>query len=274
MNQYYDEEETKIDKLLLIFRRAFIILFVWFLLWLILFKVLWLGKDRWIIVDWETNSITGDINDDKLWTDNGEFNGKMEDLWKNYSKKWNQIYYKWQIVEFVNTNEFKVITENKKYTAEGMIINSDNLINIFKDYETRAYMMKHIDGIIKNEINVTDQLKWASENGMYKIENDYETLNKFNRNDRYDMTSEQRAKFAIMFLYVKIAKAYSNDKISMKVALMELKEFIENFDEDKLKKELYKNDLQGIRWDIWLDKHCIYVDGKVYACFLDKILLK
>jgi len=274
MNNYYEEEDTRIDKLLLIFRRVFIILFVWFVLWLILSKLIWIWKDEWIWINWETISKTWDLNTWESTNENWDLDSEIIDLWKNYVKKNNKIYYDWKIINFVNADEFKVINKSRRYTAEWIIINSDNLINIFQDYETRAYMMKQIDGIIKNEINVTDQLKWASENGMYKIENDYEILNKFNRNDRYDMTNEQRAKFAIMFLYIKIIKTYSNDKISMELALKELKYFIENFNKKDLEKELYQKDIKNIKWDIWLDDYCIYVDWKLYACFLDKIFLK
>jgi len=41
------------------------------------------------------------------------------------------------------------------------------------------------------------------------------------------MTSEQRAKFAIMFLYIKIVKKYSNNQATMEKALTELKIFLE-----------------------------------------------
>ena len=61
------------------------------------------------------------------------------------------------------------------------------------------------------------------------------------------MTNEQRAKFAIMFLYIKIAKSMHNSEISMKVALNELKYFLENFDEDDLKNEIEDKDMNKIR---------------------------
>ncbi|OQB42595.1 MAG: hypothetical protein BWY04_00031 [candidate division CPR1 bacterium ADurb.Bin160] len=51
------------------------------------------------------------------------------------------------------------------------------------------------------------------------------------------MTNEQRAKFAIMFLYIKIIKKYSNNQATMEKALEELKIFLENFDKKDLVKE-------------------------------------
>jgi hypothetical protein len=106
--------------------------------------------------------------------------------------------------------------------------------------------MEHIDGIIENEKNPTIELKGASENGLYKMKTDLSELSKFDRNDRYNMTDEQRAKFAIMFLYIKIAKSMDNDEIQMKVALNELKYFLENFNEDNLKSEIKDEDLNKI----------------------------
>jgi hypothetical protein len=118
---------------------------------------------------------------------------------------------------------------------------------MFADYDTRVLMMKQIDNIIAKEKNATMELKFASENGMYKIENEYTPLSQFDRNDRYEMTDEQRAKFAIMFLYVKIAKSMSNDEISMEVALKQLKEFLKYFDESNLKKEVSNSKITKIR---------------------------
>jgi hypothetical protein len=79
------------------------------------------------------------------------------------------------------------------------------------------------------------------------MDTDLSELSKFDRNDRYAMTNEQRAKFAIMFLYIKIAKNMNNDQIQMKVALNELKYFLENFDENDLKDEVKDEDLNEIK---------------------------
>jgi len=147
-------------------------------------------------------------------------------------------------VKFADPKSFRVIIKNE---INGTVINSNNLLKIFADYETRVSLMRNIDKIIDNKENVTNELKNSSENGMYKIENDYEILNKFNRNDRYDMTNEQRAKFAMMFLYIKIIKKQSNDKATMSKALNELKIFLENFDKNDFKKEIEDKQLSKIK---------------------------
>jgi hypothetical protein len=43
---YEDEEDTKLDKTLLIVRRIFLILFIAFVLWIILFKIVGINKDK------------------------------------------------------------------------------------------------------------------------------------------------------------------------------------------------------------------------------------
>ena len=259
MTTHYEDEDTKLDKILLIVRRVFLVLFIWFILWIVLFKIIWINKDSGIIVNWDTTAISWD---------------NQIDLWKNYSKDDNYIYYKWEIISFVDVNKFYVINEDWNFTTQWIVVNSSNLLKIFADYNTRSYMMKQIDGIIKNEKNITSELKWASENWLYKMNTDEKILSQFDRDDRYDMTNEQRAKFAVMFLYIKIAKSMNNSEVSMKAALNELKYFLENFDENNLKDELDEDDMNKIRWDIWLDDHCIYKNWELYACFLDKIFVK
>ena len=96
-------------------------------------------------------------------------------------------------------------------------------------------------------------------------------MSQFDRWDRYEMTDEQRAKFAIMFLYIKIIKNYNNDQATMERALEELKFFLENFDKKDLVKE--KN-LKKIKWDLGIDNDCLYVNGELYACFLDNLFAK
>lgn len=267
MNKHYEDEDSKFDKILLIARRIFVVLFILFIIWIVLFKIIGIWKDKWININGDTKNITWDI----LINTNSD---NMQDLWKNYATTWDKIYYKWNLLESVDANTFYVLDKDMEYTANGSVINSDNLLKIFSISERRLGLMHEIDDIIENEINVTDQLKWASENGMYKIKNEYNTLSKLDRGDRYNMTEWQRAKFAIMFLYVKIVKAYSNDKVQMKLALNELKHFIENFDKNILRDEKTDKGLNGIKWDIAMDDHCIYVDGELYACFLDKIFVK
>ena len=278
MTTHYEDEDTKLDKILLIVRRIFLVLFIWFILWIILFKIIWINKDTGISINWDTTAISWDIVNIEKDTDNNYDDTinleKQIDLWKNYSKDDKYIYYKWEVISFVDVNRFYVINEDWNYTTQWIVVNSTNLLKIFANYDTRSYMMKQIDGIIKNEKNITSELKWASENWLYKMSTDENILSQFDRNDRYDMTNEQRAKFAIMFLYIKIAKSMSNSEVSMKIALNELKNFLENFDEDNLKDELDKDDMNKIKWDIWLDDHCIYKNWELYACFLDKIFVK
>ncbi len=281
MNKYYEDEDSNLDKMLLIARRVFLVLFVWIIIWILLFRVIWVWKNK-INID-QDNIINKNI--DKTDTNNTQNENKNEeknintyieaiDLGKNYTKTNEHIYYRWKIVESVNVQEFNVITEKWRYNATWNIINSNNLLKIFSSWKTRVLLMKYIDDIIKNETNVTSELKWASENWMYKMEFEYDVLSKFDRNDRYDMTDQQRAKFAIMFLYIKIAKAMNNNEISMEVALVQLKEFLENFDKNDLSKEKSEENLKKIKWDIGLDNYCIYVNGKLYSCFLDKIFVK
>ena len=192
-------------------------------------------------------------------------------LWNNYSLDNINILYKWEIVEFADPKNFRVINKSE---IDGTVINSINLLKIFADYKTRVSLMKNIDSIIKNKENVTNELKKSSENGMYKMKNDYDELSQYNRNDRYNMTNEQRAKFAIMFLYIKIIKKQNNNKATMSKALNELKIFLENFDRNDLEKEVTEKKLNRIKWDLWVDNNCLYVNGEVYACFLDELFVK
>ena len=156
-----------------------------------------------------------------------------------------------------------------KQRIDGTLVNSDNLLLAFQNYNTRLAMMNTIDDIILNEKNVTSVLKDSSENGMYKIKSDYKKLSQYTRKEQWVLTPEQKAKFAVVYLYVKIVK---NAKwtVYMEQALNELKEFIENFDPSKLKAEVTNKNFK-LRWDIWMDKHCIFLDGQLYACFLDEI---
>ncbi len=276
MTTEYEDEDNKLDKILLIARRIFIILFILVIVWIVLFKIIWIWWDKWISITWDTSNITWDIHLDANWDANVDItdaNENIENLWKNYTKVWSKIYYKWDLLAFVNVDDFYVIDQDGRYSVNWTVVNSDNLLKVFANYNTRSWMMNHIDDIIKNEKNTTSELKGASENGMYKMKTNYTDLAKFDRNDRYDMTDQQRAKFAIMFLYIKILKSADNNEISMKTALNELKYFLENFDKNDLKDEIEDSYTKEIKGDIWMDKHCIYVDWDLYACFLDKIFL-
>jgi len=278
MNQYYEEEWSNIDKLLLISRRFFILLFIIIVIRVLLFKIIWINKTNdWneqvkeVIANHTGKNIKKQVKKEKI---NITQEPEIENLWKHYEKINNEIYYKWKKLDFVDANKFTVIDQRGRYYAQWIVVNSDNLLQMFADYDTRVLMMKQVDNIIENEKNATKELKSASENGMYKMENQYNTLSQFDRNDRYEMTDQQRAKFAIMFLYVKIAKSMSNSEISMEVALKQLKEFLEKFDENDLKKEISQKKITKIRWNIGMDDYCIYVNWKMYACFLDKIFVQ
>lgn len=228
----------------LFFRRTFIVLSWCFLLWL-LFK--------WIVFwDWNNNS-----------------NNSLTNLWSNYETDGKNIFYKWELVKFVNTDNFTVLDKRETKKVAGTLINSENLLLAFQNYDTRLAMMNTIDDIILNEKNVANVLKNSSENGMYKIKSDYENLSEYTRKEQWILTPEQKAKFAVVYLYVKVAK---NAKwtVYMEQALNELKEFIENFDSSKLKTEVTNRNFK-LRWDIWMDKHCIFLDWELYACFLDEI---
>lgn len=215
-------------------------------------------------------NVLENLDNDTNWEiaqDNWDWNN----IWNNYSIDGNNVLYKWEIVKFANSKTFKI---TDKDNINGTIVNSNNLLKIFADYETRVYLMKNIDSIIDEKENVTNELKNSSENGMYKMINDYKELSQYKRNDRYDMTNQQRAKFAMMFLYIKIIKKQSNDKVSMSKALNELKTFLENFDKNDLKKEVEDKELNKIKWDIWIDDNCMYVNGELYACFLDELFVR
>ena len=278
MTTHYEEEDTRLDKILLIVRRLFLVLFIWLIIWIILFKIIWINKDKWLTIN--GNNLVNNAwnnkntNQKMIKNDKKQVNkNKLIDLWKNYARDKNHVYYKWKSINFVNLDKFYVITKDGRYTAQWTVINSQNLLNIFGERKVRSAMMKQIDQIIKKEKNVTNELKWASENWLYKMKKEYDTLSQFKRKDRYNMTDEQRAKFAIMYLYIKIAKS-SHWTVSMETALKQLKYFLENFDKNDLKDELDDSDMKKIRWNIWLDDHCIYVNWKLYACFLNKLFIK
>jgi hypothetical protein len=88
------------------------------------------------------------------------------------------------LVKFVNADEFVVMKKNEVKEISGTLINSDNLLLAFQDYDTRVAMMNTIDDIILNEKNVTSALKDSSENGMYKIKSDYKNLSQYTRHDQ------------------------------------------------------------------------------------------
>jgi len=204
-----------------------------------------------------------------FWNWNNNSDKNLTQLWANYETDGKNIFYKWNLVNFVNASEFVVMKKNDVKKISGTLINSDNLLSAFQNYNTRLTMMNTIDDIIINEKNVTSVLKDSSENGMYKIKSDYKNLSQYSRKNESVLTPEQKAKFAMVYLYVKVAKN-AEWTVYMEQALNELKEFLENFDSNKLKAEVTDKNFK-VKWNIWMDKHCIFVDGQLYACFLDEI---
>lgn len=204
-----------------------------------------------------------------FWNWNNDSNNNLTKLWANYETDGKSIFYKWNLVNFVNANEFVVMKKNDVKKISGTLINSDNLLLAFQNYNTRLTMMNTIDDIIINEKNVTSVLKDSSENGMYKTKSDYDTLSQYTWKEQWVLTAEQKAKFAIVYLYVKIIKN-TEWTVYMEQALAELKDFLENFDASKLKQEVTDKNIR-LKWDIWMDKHCIFLNWQLYACFLDEI---
>lgn len=264
MTNENDYEETRLDKILLILRRVFLVLFIFLVVWIILFKILKINKNNNTDANESMETITWNIVNQEIEIDKNE-------LWNDYRIDGKNILYKWEVVEFADAKTFKIINKNE---IDGTIINSNNLLRIFADYETRAWLMNNIDKIINKKENVTNELKKSSENGMYDMKNDYKKLSGLNRNDRYDMTDEQRSKFAIMFLYIKIIKKQNNGEITTSKAVNELKLFLENFDKKDLVKEVEDKKINKIKGDIWVDDDCLYVNGELYACFLDGLFVK
>ncbi|HPC34498.1 MAG TPA: DKNYY domain-containing protein [Candidatus Absconditabacterales bacterium] len=272
MTNNYSKNEARLDRLLLIFRRTFLILFILFMLRILLFKVLKINKNvNKNSIKETTNNIVNEIKNGKEDKEKQDIT-KGKTLGNNYSIDKNTVFYKGKEIEFADAKTFKPIIKND--LTGRSLINSNNLLGIFADYNTRVMLMKNIDYILANQENVSLELKSSSENGMFKIKNDYESLSKYDRGDRYNMTSEQRAKFAIMFLYIKIVKKYSNNQATMEKALTELKIFLENFDENDLKKEIDDKELNRIKGDLGVDDDCLYVNGELHACFLDDLFVK
>lgn len=265
--------EKSLDKISLFMRRILIILILFLILYLVLFRRIWIWKKS-KNTDLKSNDNQNINIEDSNSGDNIEITTVQSwtkiNLWSKYESDWDSIFYRWERINFVNADEFVVLSKNEKKEIEWTLINSDNLLLAFQDYDTRLSMMKNIDGIISNEQNVTTVLKNSSENWMYKIKTDYEDLSQYNwKNQEWKLTPEQRAKFAMIYLYVKIIK---NAKwtVYMEQALQELKDFIENFNETSLIPEVNDKNFK-LKWDIWMDKHCIFVDGELYACFLDDL---
>lgn len=269
-----ERREYLVDRIELFLRRTFIILTLFLILYLIVFKWIWVGKkSSKISVNKEAtySAIKSNDNkkDSKVIVSSGDNQNTQKQLWSHYTSDWKNIYYRWELVKFVNADEFVIMKKNEVKEISGTLINSDNLLLTFQNYDTRVAMMNTIDDIILNEKNVTSTLKDSSENGMYKIKSDYDNLSKYTWKDHSVLTPEQKAKFAIVYLYVKIIKN-TEWTIYMEQALKELKDFLENFDSKNLKSEVTDENIR-LKGNIGMDKHCIFLDWQLYACFLDEI---
>lgn len=269
-----ERREYLVDRIILSLRRTFIILALFLILYLIVFKWIGIGKK------WNTVSLNNEVTysaiksndekkDSKVIVVSGDNQSSQKELWSNYTSDWKNIYYRWELVKFVNADEFVAMKKNEVKEISGTLINSDNLLLAFQDYDTRVAMMNTIDDIILNEKNITSTLKDSSENGMYKMKSDYNSLSKYTWKNHSVLTPEQKAKFAIVYLYVKIIKN-SEWTVYMEQALKELKDFLENFDSKKLKSEVTDDNIK-LKWNIGMDKHCVFLDWQLYACFLDEI---
>lgn len=79
---------------------------------------------------------------------------------------------------------------------------------------------------------------------MRKFRKDISVLDTYKRGQ--NIPQNQRAKFAVIFLYIKIIKNLESDKIKMKMALTELRKFIQETNRRDLKDELNVSDIKGI----------------------------
>jgi len=202
-----------------------------------------------------------------VWADNKTF----EDLGQNYAKDKNSIFYKWWKLSNIETNKFKVIKWNWNHELSGIITTSKNLINHLKEKENREFLMTTIASVSNKNINVKDELTKASAFAMNNFKSDYKKLNNIQRWDK--MTDLERAKFWVIFLYIKLMKQRETDKIRMSKAKEELKYFIANSDKILGKYQTEKEKPTSIQWDIWYDEYCIYHNWWLYWCFLNKIFI-
>jgi len=192
-------------------------------------------------------------------------------LWDKYAKDKNNVYYEWNIVENAQSDKFYVIDTKGTYELKWTIVTSKNLLEHLKVKENREFLMTTIAWVTNKNINVKEELKIASIYSMNTFKNDYETLNKLQRWDK--ITDIQKAKFGVIFLYIKIIKNLESDKIRMSTAKAELKYFVEHSDEilKTYWTETTKPDI--IKWNLWYDEYCIYQDGNLFGCFLNKIFI-
>ncbi len=195
----------------------------------------------------------------------------FEVLWKEYAKDKYHVYYQWQILAGVEPDQFKVIQDKGKYKLTGIVVNSKNLLNYLKIRQNREFLMTTIASITNKNINVKSELTQSSVYAMDGFKEDFNELNQLQRWE--NMTPLQRAKFWVIFLYIKLIKSLRTDEIRMSKAKKELQYFIEHH--DKILKEYgpEKEKETSLQWNLGYDEYCIYTDGKLSTCFLNKIFV-
>lgn len=275
-----------IDDVTILIRRVFIVITLWFIVILFLNKMWRYINDGIKSEKGEEIQQEGEVKEDKIQKLDTYYSIKnnqvyfkqlkiekadvasFKSLGSKYAKDINHAYYKGEIIENVSPEYFTTI-ENDINQEKGLIVNSDNLLTFLEYRPNRLFLMNDIGGILQAYANVKGNLKWASENSMWKFKEDLPTLEKYKRSQ--DIPQQQRAKFAVIFLYIKIIKNTESDEIKMKMAMTQLRKFIEEGNIEDLPKEIQNKDMETLKGDIATDKYCMYIDGELFTCFLDKI---
>lgn len=192
-------------------------------------------------------------------------------LAKGYAKDKNWVYYKGILIPNLETDKFKVIKENGSHRLTGLIVTSKNLLEYLKIKKNRIFLMTTIASITNKNQNVKDELTQSSVYAMDWFKSDFNELNTLQRWD--DMTDLQRAKFGVIFLYIKIIKSLETDQIRMSKAKKELQYFINHSDEILKTYGPEQNKKDTLQWDIGYDQYCVYKDWELFACFLNEIFI-
>lgn len=195
----------------------------------------------------------------------------FESLDKGYAKDINNVYYKWEKVVSVNPKEFNVIDQSGNYDLDGIIVNSENLLNLLENRTNRLFLMNHLSNVLKESENSKSELYNASTNAMYNFRTQYNELR--NLWWKSEIKDSQRAKYAVMFLYVKLTQQLRSGQITMDKAIQEFGKFLEDIDPQDLKEELSNEGWYTVKGNIGYDNYCLYVDGKLHTCFLNKIFM-
>ena len=95
--------------------------------------------------------------------------------------------------------------------------------------ENRKFLMTTIASVTNKNVNVKSELTQASVYSMENLKKDFKELEQLQRGDK--MTDVQRAKFGVIFLYIKLIKSLESDKIRMSMAKEELSYFLKHSDE-------------------------------------------